>query len=327
MDSVERGNRDGLSGEKDSWAYGTDENYTKAYDHAEGVNARQEYDSKHAHDDILETVVNAIVGPMIGFDKSQDFFGGFEGRPLHIESQENDRETRETIESSSSSSSDSSDYGGGGGVGWIGWDGWFITIIFLTLIVGSLLSIFETNSSETFKEIGSFLRDVGANVEAVFKGEPHGFTVAIIRLTDGSVYVSSGSTIEVPFTDFGFLVKFSSDIEIRKEGNTFQIYNYYKDHEWTNVQILVFAQKGNYWRDSENFFFPEDNPANMLPITIDVLNLNGKQILLVSSIQGHFPQDSQVVLILNFSRQYVDYGGYSPRVFTISPTRQPEDWW
>lgn len=355
MDSVERGNKDGLQDNKDLWAYSMDQDYREAYDYAAGVKFRQEMDSET---DLITIAANALgEGLLVGAKGggSKKFEDGYFGKSLTLTSvqQRTTRQEETTNESSSSvgsyrdSPSYSSDYGFGGGYSgtfssWRGrtstyagvpaWIKWMVGLIFCVLILNLLTKYVQYPTRETsvkreppehmipaFKYIVSRVTEdaeLGAvaliritNREVILFswktiGDPK--RLLLFRLTPENRYYSTDSVLEVPFTDFAFLLV------------------YVGDYKFDNNQIKVFAEKGSFWRSDGgpySEFYPEDNSTNVLPVTIEPLDLDEKQVFLISPLGGDFPQDSQLVLQLTYPKGY-----YIERFFTNSTIQELRIW-
>jgi hypothetical protein len=158
------------------------------------------------------------------------------------------------------------------------------------------------------------------STEEVGNGKEGEILTFVKRLSDGTIYPSSEKLLEVPFTDFCFLVNFNSSIKAGASG-TLQVFSGRYDR-WLVYQVLVFTEKGKYpgpgWSP---FLLPEDNPGNLFPSQFQILD---QKRIVVCPKEGDFPQDSQVVLYLRLSPPLA--GGYVDRVFTNSAIRQPRAW-
>lgn len=146
--------------------------------------------------------------------------------------------------------------------------------------------------------------------------------VFIKRFADGTIYSGRKGMLEVPFTDFAFLVDLNFPIKRENSGTLKR----YTNNKWRTIQVSVFAKKMKYWGRSEKqtnaipiYYCPESNPADEIPVKLEILD---KERILVSPVQGNFPQASHIVLHITFSSTT----GYTERVFTNPSIRKPLKW-
>lgn len=198
------------------------------------------------------------------------------------------------------------------------WAKWVVALVGLALLIVVLVGQFSLLTKGP--------RNAVLVTEFIYKqtrraGETHVF---IKRFADGTIYSTRGGMLEVPFTDFAFLVDFNLPVK-RENSDTLKKYNN-RDNKWRSIQVSVFAKKMKHWRrwkPQTNTipieYLPEFNSVNKVPAKVNILD---KERILVSPVQGNFPQGSQIVIEIRFSST----GGHLQRVFTNPSIRKPLKW-
>ena len=136
--------------------------------------------------------------------------------------------------------------------------------------------------------------------------------VFVKRLSTGNrVEVGHGNLRTIQYSDFAFIVDFNASVEAGDGDNAIEVDVKYGEDTWLHrpAHVTVYAQQGSKEAAMDEFFFPEDDPANEVSTIVDILD---EEHILVSPASGEFPSGSQLVL-------WLDYGGGSgwcARMFT-----------
>jgi hypothetical protein len=132
-----------------------------------------------------------------------------------------------------------------------------------------------------------------------------GIEVLVRRHSDREeTTLSCGPIPPLPFADFSFLVDF--DTQVRAGGELIEV-EYLGS--WRSTSVTVYARAG-----SELLPFPEDDPNNELVVDVEILD---NESILVSSVLGSYPTQSQIVLDIDFGEIEPGVGaGYTARIYT-----------
>jgi len=136
--------------------------------------------------------------------------------------------------------------------------------------------------------------------------------VSVKRLSTGNkVEIGHGNLKTIQYSDFAFIVDFNASVEAGDGDDAIVVDVKYGEDTWLHrpAYVAVYAQQGSKEAAMNEFFFPEDDPANEVSTTVEILD---EEHILISPAAGEFPSGSQLVL-------WLDYGGGSgwcARMFT-----------
>jgi hypothetical protein len=136
--------------------------------------------------------------------------------------------------------------------------------------------------------------------------------VSVKRIPTGKeVEMGHGNLKTIQFTDFAFVVDFNASVEAGDGDNAIVADVKYGEDTWLHrsAHVAVYAQQGSKEAAMDEFFFPEDDPANEVSTTVEILD---EERILVSPAAGEFPSGSQLVLWLDFGGG----SGWCARMFT-----------
>jgi len=158
------------------------------------------------------------------------------------------------------------------------------------------------------REVG---RKKARSIEVRGSSEEGEIQILVRRMSDGeetALRPQVGINV-VTFTDFAFVVDFNSSITANDVDNPIGLDNPIavdrpRFGSWDAVFVRAFAREGLYLEplpEPEGAFYleriTEDGLPNEIAVTVEVLD---EERILVSPAEGHFPSESQVVLIMGF---------------------------